>query len=177
MTKLEIRKALPEEYDKVRYFYYSLIDALEGTRYHPKWQKDVYPAPEELRAVVEAGELYYGVADGRIAAAMAVNGKCNDEYRDVRWPTELAQGEFMVIHMLGVHGDFAGRGLAKEMVRYAIGLAKAAGMKAVRLDVLKGNLPAEKLYEREGFAYVDTVKLFYEDTGRVDFKMYEYVIG
>ena len=56
-----------------------LIDALEGTRYHTKWQKDVYPAPEDLRAVVEAGELYYGVADGRIAAAMAVNGKYNDE--------------------------------------------------------------------------------------------------
>ena len=83
----------------------------------------------------------------------------------------------MVIHMLGVHGDFAGRGLAKEMVRFALELAKAAGMKAVRLDVLKGNVPAEKLYEGEGFKLVDTAKLFYEDTGRVDFKMYEYEIG
>ncbi len=50
-------------------------------------------------------------------------------------------------------------------------------MKAVRQDMLKGNVPAEKLYEGEGFTYVDTVKLFYEDTGRVDFKMYEYVIS
>ncbi len=79
--------------------------------------------------------------------------------------------------MLGVHGDFAGRGLAKEMMRFALELAKTAGMKAVRLDVLRGNVPAEKLYEGEGFTYVDTIKLFYEDTGRVDFKMYEYVIS
>ena len=174
--QLGIKKALPEEYDKIRFFYYSLIDALEGTKYHPMWQKDIYPAPEELRAVVEAGETYYLLADGRIAAAMAVNQKCNDEYKEVQWPTELSQNEFMVIHMLGVHGDFAGRGLAKEMVHFAIELAKTAGMKAVRLDVLKGNLPAEKLYEGIGFTHVDTVKLFYEDTGRVDFKMYEYVI-
>ena len=174
--QMEIRKVRPEEFDKARYFYYSLIDALEGTRYHPKWQRDVYPAPEELRAVVEAGELYFGEIDGRIAAAMAVNQKCNDEYKEVQWPTKLTQSEFMVIHMLGVHGDFAGRGLAKELVRYAVELARAAGMKAVRLDVLKGNVPAEKLYEGEGFTHVDTVKLFYEDTGRVDFKMYEYVI-
>ena len=118
--QMEIRKVRPEEFDKARYFYYSLIDALEGTRYHPKWQRDVYPAPEELRAVVEAGELYFGEVDGRIAAAMAVNQKCNDEYKDVRWPTELTQSEFVVIHMLGVHGDFAGRGLAKELVRYAV---------------------------------------------------------
>lgn len=172
----EIHKARPEEYDKIRYFYYSLIDALKGTKYHPKWEKDIYPAPEELRAVVEAGELYYLVADGRIAAAMAVNQKCNDEYKDVQWPVKLAQDEFMVIHMLGVHGDFAGRGLAKEMVRFAIEYAKKTGMKAVRLDVLKGNVPAEKLYEGIGFEHVDTVKLFYEDTGRVDFKMYELTL-
>ena len=70
--QMEIRKVRPEEFNKARYFYYSLIDALEGTRYHPKWQRDVYPAPEELRAVVEAGELYFGEVDGRIAAAMAV---------------------------------------------------------------------------------------------------------
>ena len=147
--QLEIKKALPEEYDKILFFYYSLIDSLEGTKYHPMWAKDIYTAPEELRAVVEAGELYY--------------------YKEVQWPTQLTQDEFMVIHMLGVHGDFAGRGLAKEMVRFALELAKTAGMKAVRLDVLKGNLPAEKLYEGEGFTLVDTVKLFYEDTGRVDF--------
>ena len=75
--------------------------------------------------------------------------------------------------MLGVHSDFAGQGLAKEMVRFAIGTAKTAGMKAIRLDVLKGNVPAERLYEDLGFIYVDTLKLFYEDTGRVDFELYE----
>ena len=30
-----------------------------------------------------------------------------------------------------------------------------------------------KLYEGLGFIYVDTLKLFYEDTGRVDFELYE----
>ena len=158
--QMAIKKALPEEYDKVRLFYYSLIDSLEGTRYHPMWAKDIYPAPEDLRAAAEAGELYYLLADGRIAAAMAVNQKCNDEYKEVQWPAQLTQDEFMVIHMLGVHGDFAGRGLAKEMVHFALELAKTAGMKAVRLDVLRGNVPAEKLYEGEGFTYVDTVNCF-----------------
>ena len=88
----------------------------------------------------------------------------------------LDRSEFMVIHMLGVHSDFAGRGLAKEMVRFAIETAGAAGMKAIRLDVLKGNVPAERLYPAMGFSYVDTIKLFYEDTGRVDFELFELVL-
>ena len=48
--KMIISKATPEEYYFVRHFYHSLIDALEGTKYHPMWQKDIYPAPEELCA-------------------------------------------------------------------------------------------------------------------------------
>ncbi len=103
--KMIISKATPEEYYSVRLFYHSLIDALEGTKYHPMWQKDIYPAPEELKSAIET--------------------------------------------------------------------AKDAGMKAIRLDVLKGNVPAERLYTSIGFVYVDTLKLFYEDTGRVDFELYE----
>ena len=46
-------------------------------------------------------------------------------------------------------------------------------MKAIKLDVLKGNVPAERLYESMGFRYVDTVRLFYEDTGLAEFRLYE----
>ena len=169
-----ISKALPEEYNSVRLFYYSLIDAMDGSPYHPMWQKDIYPSQEELKSAVEAGELFIGRCADRIAAAMVLNQKCNSGYDHVKWPTSLRSSEYMVIHMLGVHNDFARQGLAKEMVRSAIVTAKNAGMKAIRLDVLKGNVPAERLYPSLGFEYVDTIKLYYADTGCVDFELYEY---
>ena len=49
-------------------------------------------------------------------------------------------------------------------------------MKLMRLDILKCNLPAEKLYPACGFQCVDTVTMYYEDTGWTDFEMYEYVV-
>ncbi len=168
-----IRRADKSEYETVRAFYHSMIDAMEGTRYHPKWQKDIYPSPDDLRTALDEDTLYIGFSGDRIAAAMAVNQKCNEEYKDAAWSRPLTQDEFAVIHMLGVHGDFARKGYAREMVRYAVSLARDAGMKAVRLDVLKGNVPAERLYKDMGFRYVDTLQLFYEDTGRVDFDLYE----
>ena len=81
---------------------------------------------------------------------MAVNQKCNEEYKDAAWSRPLTQDEFAVIHMLGVHSDFARKGYARDMVRYAVSLARDAGMKAVRLDVLKGNVPAELVRKPEG---------------------------
>ncbi len=171
---MRIRKAEKTEYEVVRAFYHTLIDEMQDTEYHPKWQKDIYPAPEDLRPAIENGELYLGFEGESIAAAMAVNHTCSEEYAGAPWPERLSADEFLVIHMLGVRVGFQRKGFAKEMVRFVLGMAEESGMKAVRLDVLEGNLPAERLYEGLGFRYVDTLLLFYEDTGRVRFRLYEY---
>ena len=50
------------------------------------------------------------------------------------------------------------------------------GQKAIRLDVLKGIAPAEKLYSGLDFKYLHTLKMFYEDTGWTDYELYEYTL-
>ena len=94
-SEMMITKAEPEEYDSVRLFYHSLIDALEGLPYHPMWQKDIYPVPDDLLNAVKAGELYIGRLDERIAAAMVLNRKYNPEYEDVECPTVLKPSDFL----------------------------------------------------------------------------------
>lgn len=81
-----------------------------------------------------------------------------------------------VIHALGVLTTFQGKGIAGAMVKKAIEIAEETDQKAIKLDVLYGNLPAEKLYIKHGFKYVDTISMFYEDTGWTDFKLFEYVL-
>lgn len=171
---LIIRRADPSEYQAVRAFYHSLIDAVEGTTRYFRWQKEVYPASEDIQAAIDAQTLYIGLSGNRIAASMVVNHHCNEEYRDVSWPEPLQAEEYAVIHMLGVHSDFARMGFGRQMVQYAIQLAGESGNKAVRLDVLQGNLPAHRLYEGVGFHYVDSLKLFYKNTGRAEFDFYDY---
>lgn len=65
----------------------------------------------------------------------------------------------MVIHALGVHPQFSGKGYAKALVRKAIELAAENGMEAIRLDVLEGNTPAENLYQSFGFQYMATLQM------------------
>ena len=170
---MKIIKAKNEDYPEVRRFYHSLIDAMQEGDYPTKWQKDVYPAPESLQAEIGNGSLFLGLEGGRIAAAMAVNRKGNPQYGEAEWGVDAGPEEAAVIHMLGVHPDFAGRGFAKDMVKFAVQTARDAGMKAVRLDVLKGNLPAVKVYESQGFGYITTVSMFYENTGWTAFDLYE----
>lgn len=170
-----IRKAKPDEYEAVRDFYHLLIDEIANLPYGAGWKKDIYPSREMLRGAIDAGELY--VADGgRIIGAMVVNHECNEGYREFDWPTKAEDSEVLLIHALGVRPAYSGKGVAKDMVRLVIDKGRSEGMKAIRLDVLKGNLPAEKLYSGLGFRYLHTLNMFYEDTGWTDYELYEYTL-
>lgn len=187
---ITLRKAQIHEYDAVRSFYHRLIDMMEDAVYKPAWEKDVYPANQYMKDAIAAEQLYVGFlkdnhsADGYagtgtaedIICAMVINNECNDSYADADWQIDALPEEVTVIHTLGVLPSHFGKGIATEMVRFVIDGAKAAGQKAVRLDVLAGNLPAERLYSDVGFKHITTIPMFYEDTGWTDFLLYEYLL-
>ncbi len=172
----QIRTAQKEDYDRVRKFYHSLIDEMADSPFLPGWKKDIYPAPGFLQTSIEQGELYIKEENGELAACMVLNHACNPGYENMQWSLEASSEEMLVIHALGVAPRMSGRGIAKEMVKTAFDIAREQKLKTVRLDILKGNLPAKKAYLAMGFRYVDTVEMFYEDTGWTDYEGYEYVI-
>ena len=42
-----------------------------------------------------------------------------------------------------------------------------------RLDVVTGNLPAERLYQKHSFLFCEERKVYYEDTGEICVRLYE----
>ena len=171
---MQIRAAVPDEFGAVQAFYWQLIDEMQTLPYHPHWQKGIYPADDELQKALASGELFLGTEDGQIIAAMRVNHAVTEGYENGLWRTNAAPDEVTVIHMLGVSCRRQRRGTGREMVRFVIDEARRAGQKAIRLDVLHGNLPAYRLYDNLGFAPAGDVTLYYKDTGLTDFTLYEY---
>ena len=171
-----IRRAAPPEFPLIWDFYGQVIDGMAGAEFHPGWERGVYPAESFIRASLEQGELYTAWREGALAGAMVLNRSCTPGYERIDWAVEAPPEEVSVIHALGVAPDFQGKGVAKALVREAVRLAGEAGQKALRLDVLHGNLPAERLYTAAGFQYRGTVRLFYEDTGLTDYLLYELAL-
>lgn len=176
MDRLDIRPAAEGDCPAVRDFYYALTDEMADAPYRPGWERDVYPAQAFLKSSIRQRELYLGYLDGALAACMVANQAYNEGYRSVAWGVEAADDELLVIHALGVRRTCSGRGLAKAMARRVLQMARAQGLKTVRLDVLGGNLPAERAYTAVGFRHVDTLRMFYEDTGWTDYKAFEYLL-
>ena len=168
-----IKKAIPDQFQNVRAFYHAVIDEVGNSHDSVGWKKDIYPSPELLDRSIRAGELFIAAEGEAIIGAMILNHQYNDEYRKAPWPSQADDAEVTVIHALGVHPSCRGKGCARQMVQFAIDYARSCGQKVIRLDVLKGNLLAGKLYSGMGFQCFHTLPMFYEDTGWADFQLYE----
>ena len=149
---------------------------MKDAKFSPGWEKDVYPSQDFLRKSIENGELYIGEENGEIISSMVVNHEYNDGYKKIQWSVQAEDSEILVVHALGVKRSFSGRGIAKQMVRKVMDMARNNQIKSIRLDVLEGNLPAEKAYMKIGFVYLDMVQMYYEDTGWTNYKVYEFVV-
>ena len=171
-----IRLAKIEEYEQVIQFYYDTIDMLNKSEFSSLWKKDVYPSNAYIRQSIENGQLWVYEMDGQIISSMVLNHECNEGYRSVKWPTEFEKEEIFVIHAFGVLPSIHGKGIGSQMLKNAIEYAAKNNVKVIRLDVLADNVPAVRLYTKNGFSYVDSTCMYYEDTGWTDFKLFEYVI-
>ena len=174
---MNVKTASFNQPQAVKEFYYEVIDAVGGADDSVAWKKDIYPAPDFLLESICCGELFLAEEGGRIVGAMVLNHRFNDAYRSFHWPVRAEETEVTVIHALAIRPTCWRKGYAKQLVRFAIDYARDHHQKAIRLDVLKGNRNAGKLYAGMGFRYLHTLPMFYEDTGWADFDLYEYPLA
>lgn len=164
------------DFDKIKAFYWSVIDGLEGKPSNPDWKKDVFPDDAILHSVTDKRELYYAEENGEVIAAFVLNHECSDGYDKAPWEIKAAPEEVSIIHLLGISPKRFGTGLGNKTIEQAEKVARENGQKAIRFDVLPNNVSAQRLYERHGFKKISDQKIYYEDTGWAEFYLYEKVL-
>lgn len=169
-----IRRAELSDFEEVISFYDRVIDDQKVLPYGPGWTKNVYPDHAMLKDKIASGAMFLGTDENEIISAMAVDSHVSEGYDLVPWSIPVQPGEAYEIHILAVRKEYGGRGIGRQMCSFAAEYAKSHGGRALHLDIVKGNLWAQKLYEKFGFRCVGEAELYYEDTGWHVFVMYEY---
>jgi GNAT superfamily N-acetyltransferase len=93
--------------------------------------------------------FYIAYRDGLPAACMALT-----DYDPAYWPN-IPRGESLFLHKLAVRRSFAGKGLSKELIDFAINLANHYHIDAIRLNCNQHRGKLRALYENEGFHCVE----------------------
>lgn len=157
---VEIRLAEIQELNLIYEFYRVVCTALENEIYTPLWQIDNYPCIDDLENHISNKDMYIVVIDNAIVGAMAVANHI----------------DYSSLHLLTIHPDYRNQHLAESMIKKLFQIADERKNHKIILDVVKDNLPAEKLYNKFGFKSTGEKYEFIERIGKVCFNTYEYII-
>lgn len=177
MSDIINRYAKAEDMPALRTFYLEVCRHQVYDDYSANWHWGKYPTQEGISQALDQHQFLLTLKDDRILAACQLTVGNDPLYLPFAWPTPVKDDkDIAVIHLYAVHPDFRGQGLSAILLTYAKEEAKKLGCKVIRMDCLSGNLPARKLYERNGFNYFATAKVRYKDTGPTSCDLLEYVL-
>ena len=149
---MQFLKCDPAHQGKLTAFYHQVVRYLEENVNYPHWNAD-HPSDESIAQAIDSGLQYICLDNGEIVGAVVLSEDPEGLYDIGKWSRELKLGEFLIVHVLAVSPDHLHKGVGDFMVKECIELAKNKGYRAVRLDVVPGNTPAVRLYEKNGFTY------------------------
>lgn len=123
------------------------------------FKKGIYPTRKDIENAVNSGTLYVYEKDNNIVGSIIVDKVQPPEYAEIVWEKNFKGNEVMVIHLLMVRPNMAGKGVATSLVQYAMELAKNNSCGVLRLDTGSQNIPALSLYKKLGFQIVATASM------------------
>lgn len=174
---MRFQKANQSDFLAIQKFYWDVIEHIHKSNINNEnlgWEKGIYPSDEFLHNSLANGELYTLTENDTLCACVILNSKYNEGYRDCPWSIVCSDNDVLIPHTLAVNPKMQGKGIGKIVVKNILAIAKSENKKAVRLDVLGACKAAERLYISCRFQFVAAKNMFYEDTGRTEYKMFEF---
>ena len=167
------RKVKSDETGKLARMYDRVLDRQPFDEYGPRWTRGIYPCRQDYISHVNKGEFYAGEENGDFACRAVLSFGEDPMYQAGNWQKKVSDEEVAVIHLLAVSPQCRSRGVAFDFLKYLISEAGKTA-EVIHLDVLEGNLPAARLYEKRGFTYCGDLEAYYEDIGKCLISLYEY---
>ena len=176
MKNLRLKKVSIKDLDQIRALYWRLLDSSPKYGEILQWKKNIYPNEDDWNKYIVKGEMYLILKDRDAIGAVAVTNAQSKEYRKIYWKVNADDQEVGVVHLLMILPEYQGDGAATAALDEIIKLAAGKKKRAVRLDAIGTNVPAQKLYEKYGFVNCGTAQEYYESTGKTEFVFYEYAL-
>ncbi|MDD6038893.1 MAG: GNAT family N-acetyltransferase [bacterium] len=167
---------LSNDFELIKEKYIEVIEHTEHMEEHARWVYGQHPTDELLKGYMERNEMYTYMDGDKVAGIVAITMYQGDDYEPVPWEIPLKKDEVASLHILTVCPEYQGKGVARKMILDIIEHAKKNGKKAVRLDTLATNIPAQHMYESIGFQYRGKQNLYAKNTGWTDFLYYEKIL-
>ena len=132
--------------------------------------------PSFLEDSIAHGELFLGYWNDLLVSAVVVNHHPHPEFQGIPWTVELDDAAVGIIHCLAVLPSYQKLGKGRELLQAVSRRLRTQGIKVLRYDVLKGDIPLQHLVAQSGFRFCALVQRRLCDHKRYPYGMYELLL-
>lgn len=145
---MELRPAVKEDVPAIAGLYDMARAALREAGV-PQWQ-DGYPNGDDALRDIEAGHGYVLTENGQVAAFACLAFGEEPTYDVIEQGSWLGKGEYGFLHRVAVDPGLKGRGAAGLFFQELKRQARARGVKIIRGDTHRLNLPMQRVMAKNG---------------------------
>lgn len=123
-----------------------------------QWQNN-YPNEQIIKTDIDKGYAYIVEEKNQIVGTVALSfdGEITyDQIYDGEWLTDY---DYCVIHRMAIHRDKRGRGISVFMMNSIELLCRSRGIKSIKVDTHRNNIPMQQYLKRCGFKYCGIIYL------------------
>lgn len=117
-----------------------------------QWQDtDNYPNENTILNDINNSEMFVNVIDKKIVGCVVLTFQKEQSYVYIYDGAWSFDENYMVIHRLAVKKEFYGKGIAKELIEYAIVYGKKHNKRSIKIDTKKENIRMISLLNKMKF--------------------------
>ena len=147
-----LRKATAADIDRCAEIYEAHLTNEANGKNWSNWRLGLYPVRATAENALAHDWLWVGEDEKGIFGTVIFNHEQMKEYAQMNWRYPAEGDEVFVIHTLCIDPARRGEGKATEMLLGAETVAREMGCTVIRLDTWEGNIPAQTLYKKLGYA-------------------------
>ena len=129
-----------------------------------------------LEHSIAHGQLFVGFWNDELVGSVVINHEPHPECRQVHWSLAMDEAHVGIIHCLAILPKYQSLGQGRELLVQAARRVHRQGIKVLRYDVLKSDIPLQHLVAQSGFRFCETVMRRLCDRKSYPYGMYELVL-
>ena len=174
---MTVRKATAADIAAVSAIFEDIHTEEESGRVTIGWIRGVYPTRATADSALARDDLFVLEEDGKVLGTAVINQIQVDSYADGAWRYAAPEEEVMVLHTLVISPKAARRGCGRTFVDFYERYALENGCRFLRMDTNARNLGARAMYQKLGYAEVDTVPCEFNGIPGVQLVLLEKYLG
>lgn len=150
-----------------------VMEIIEGAKEEIKnlgidqWQNG-YPNENTIKNDISRGEAYILEENGKIVATAMLSFEGEPTYNNIEEGNWITNDKYGVIHRIAVDNSITNKGYASKLLYKLEQICKKMEVYSVKIDTHEGNIPMQKLLEKNGYQYCGIIYL--EETPTVSGK-------